>query len=152
MKRTTLAILLVFSLVLTFSCKKDKEEEPKASLSLKYDGITWTPVQVTAMYASNMGVTQIVGAGTTLAEQLQLVVNGYHAGTYSLDTEDNNICRFGDYTSMFDDSPQGEIVITAYDSIKMTISGTFYFRGVTYEGLQKEFTEGKFDNVPLLIQ
>lgn len=152
MKRATLAILLLFSLVLTFSCKKDKEEEPKPSLSLKYDGITWSPLQVNAMYTSQMGVMQIVGAGATLDEQLQLVVAGYHQGTYSLDVENSNICRFGDYTSMFDDNPQGEIVITKYDSTKMIVSGTFHFRGVTYEGLQKDFTEGKFDNIPLLMQ
>lgn len=152
MKKVTLAILLLSGLVLTFSCKKDKEEELKPSLSLKYDSITWSPLQVNAMYTSQMGVMQIVGAGATLDKQLQLVVAGYHQGTYSLDTEDNNICTFGDYTSMFDDTPQGEIIITKYDSTKMIISGTFHFRGVTFEGLQKDFTEGKFDNVPVVMQ
>lgn len=152
MKRTTLAILLVFSLVLTFSCKKDKEEEPKPSLSLKYDGITWTPLQVSAMYTSNMEAMQILGAGATLNEQLQIIVSGYHVGTYNCTNDDLNLCVFGNYNTMFDDTPEGEIVITTYDSIKMTVSGTFHFRGVTYEGLQKDFTEGKFDNVPLLMQ
>jgi len=55
------------------------------------------------------------------------------------------------FTTMFSDNPTGAIVITKYDMTNKKISGTFTFSGDNMDGDVFEVTEGKFENVDLVV-
>lgn len=140
-------------LVLSFSCKKDDSEDAKTSFSAKVQGTTWTAATIVAQHSTGGNVTSITAAGTMPSEQIVLYFKGSGTGTFTLDDTNLASAVIGEYTftSMFSDTPEGEIVITKYDASGKKISGTFHFKGEDIDGIVYTVTEGQFENVDLVI-
>lgn len=147
---TILAAMLVFS----FSCRKDNAENTATNFSAKVEGTLWTATNMAAGHESLNNVTQIMGMGATAAEQVYLEFKGSGTGTYKLNVDNLGMVSIGTYsfTSFMSAVPVGEIVITKYDEGNKKISGTFHFQGEDIDGFVYNVTEGKFDNITLVIQ
>ena len=101
-----------------------------------------------------MNQTQISATGKSASEQFILSFNGTGPGTFQFDDNNMGSVALTNYTfsSMFTDTPVGQIVISKYDVTNKKISGTFTFKGADLDGNIYSVTEGKFDNVQLAIQ
>jgi hypothetical protein len=159
MKKSAISCLLLFVLLLSFSCKKDDPITTKPGLSVKIDGTTWTGQVNTGIYDAQENLTMITGANTALTEQLQLVFVGNSAGTYKFTA--NDMVSFGAfaymntvdmYTTIAATTPVGQIVVTEYDKTNHTLSGTFHFEAYNFEDQKKVFTEGVFTKLPYMEQ
>lgn len=152
MNKTILVSLLLTALLFSVSCKKDKTdktEEIKPSISVDYDGTTWSTQNFAATYSAEMNTTLIIASNG--AQMLSLAVEGINPGIYPLN-EELNFCSFDNYSTFLSENPDGEIVITNYDSVKHEISGTFHFVGETTERATKAFTNGKFNDLQVIMQ
>ncbi len=154
MNRTLISIVLALLLVATFGCKKDEDKNTEASFSAKVEGKVWTALVTQAFHTTSAGLTQIMASSGTSFEQIALDFKGSGTGTFVLN--DNNVASVVmtgyDFTSLYSDNPEGEIVITKYDESALLISGTFHFKGESFEGVVYTVTEGKFENIPMTIQ
>jgi hypothetical protein len=155
MKKVILATMLAATLIFSFSCKKDDNEETTATgFSAKIEGNIWTAQNTLAGHSTLNNITQVTGMSSTGAEQIHLIFKGSGTGTFKMNDDNMGAVEITNYsfTSFFSDTPVGEIVITKYDATNMKISGTFKFEGEDIDGTVYHLTEGKFDNVVLVIQ
>lgn len=154
MKKTLFALAMIVLLLMNFSCKKEDPNDAAASFSAKVQGTQWTAATISSSHLTGGNLTQIIAAGAMPSEQIALTFHGSGTGTFVMD-DDYNVCTavIGDYTftSMFSDSPDGEIIITRYDAANGKISGTFHFKGEDIDGNEFSVTEGKFTNVDLVV-
>jgi hypothetical protein len=165
MEKSTTAFLLMFFLIVTFGCKKDKSEsttEVKPGLTVKFDGTTWTANVglLSGFYYSDVDITTIE-AGNTAGQQVQFSFEGNTVGTYNIYGDDSH--NFGAFmlgmaeediyaTLSYDEHILlGKIVITEYDKTNHTLSGTFYFDGYNSNDAKKTFSEGSFTKISYLI-
>ena len=154
MKKLILGTMLATLLVFSFSCKKDETETTATGFSAKVEGTVWTAKNMLAGHESLSNLTQITGMGASVAEQVGLVFKGSGTGTFKMNDDNTGIVVISNYnfTSFYSENPVGEIVITKYDVTNAKISGTFKFEGEDIDGNVYNVTEGKFDNVQLVIQ
>jgi hypothetical protein len=157
MRKTSCLILLLFVILFSYSCVDDKTEVAPGSdnsMTVKIDGATWTPAQVTAYYNSENNYTLITGVNSSMSQQLKIAFTGKDAGTYKFTAADQNM--FGSFmvtaasvfifTTLGQDNPVGQIEVTENNTSRHTISGTFNFDA--YSGsVKKTFSEGSFTNV-----
>lgn len=147
--------MLAATLLFSFSCKKDDNEETTTTgFSAKVEGNAWTASNTLAGHDNLTNITQITGIGSSVAEQIHLIFKGSGTGTYKMNADNIGAVEITNYsfTSFFSETPVGEIVITKYDVTNMKISGTFKFEGEDIDGTVYNLTEGKFDNVILVVQ
>jgi hypothetical protein len=154
MKKSLFILAMLTVLAFVYSCKKDETEEAKTSFSAKVQGTSWTAATIVAFHATGGNYTQITAAGSMPTEQISLYYIGSGTGTFTMNDDNLASAVIGSYTftSMFSDTPDGEIVITKYDETNKKISGTFHFKGEDIDGNVYTVTEGKFENVDLTIQ
>jgi len=153
MKKSFYFIMLASVMALTFGCKKDDADSAKASFSAKVEGTVWAAANITAMYQTGSNATSITTFGTMPSEQITLHFIGSETGTYTFGDLNLASAVIGGntFTTMFSDNPTGAIVITKYDMTNKKISGTFTFSGDNMDGDVFEVTEGKFENVDLVV-
>jgi len=154
MKKIILVTLLAATLLISFSCKKDETESTATSFSAKINGTLWTATNMLAGHELLNNTTQITAMGASVSEQISLVFTGSGTGTFKMNDDNVGSVTVGnsDFTSFFSDVPEGEIVITKYDLSNMKISGTFAFKGEDIDGTVYTLTEGKFQNINLVVQ
>ena len=155
MRRIILVSMLSITLVFSMSCKKDdKTATATASFSAKVNGTLWTASNFLAGHQSLGNTSTVTGLGTTAAEMINIDFTGSGTGTYKMNDSNMGSVTIGSIncTTFFSDPPVGEIVITKYDAANSKISGTFSFKAEDMSGTVYTITEGKFDNVELVIQ
>jgi len=146
---------IFFVLVLAFTgCMK--EYEPANSLSVKVDGELWTPKNVYCDYnqvAKRAMISAFKPTGITDKELLFISFNLNGTGNYQF-TEDymNAQCSFtaapyGMFLSYETKNPEGQIVVTEFDTTNQVISGTYTFVAYHDSTIKKVFTEGQFSNL-----
>ncbi len=155
MKKYLLFVFVIFSLV---SCQEDVSFNNPSLQGVK-DNVFWRAVQSKAAVASDGSV--LIEAYTR-NETLSLKVTSTSAQTYFLGTSNANKVTYvqSDATgSLITFSTgfgigDGEIVITNYDAVNKTITGTFKFNAEnTYNnplaGAVVNFQQGVFYKVPV---
>jgi hypothetical protein len=157
MKKNVFILLLAVMMVTFFSCKKDSSDnntdDTTASFSLKFQGTTWTGSTFAATHLTVNNTTQISAYKSGTSDQIVLAFSGSGTGTYTFNDNNMGSAVVGTLTcsSLFSDTPVGSIVITKYDDSKKLISGTFSFDGQSLYGTVYHITDGKFVNIPLII-
>lgn len=155
MKKLNVIFILLALLALSYGCKKDKDEDENlpASFSIKVGGTPWTGNTFLAVHAVGTDVTQIVAYGVAPSEQVVLTFKGSGTGTFAFNDDNMASCTIAGnvFSTIFDDNPTGEIIITKYDAANGKISGTFSFTGEDFDGNAFIVTEGKFENLALTI-
>jgi hypothetical protein len=154
MKKIILCTLLAAMLVFSFSCKKDSTETTATSCSAMVEGTKWTAANTMVVHSTGGNTTQFLASGAAPSEQIAIYFKGSGTGTFKFNDDNLGSVVVGNYvfTSLFSDTPVGEIVITKYDAANKKISGTFTFQGEDIDGVVYHVTEGKFDNVTLTVQ
>lgn len=147
---SSLALLLVFS----FSCKKDDSVSTATGFSAKVQGTMWTASNSLASHSSLNNISTITGLNASGTEQIVLMFIGSGTGTYKMNDDNMGSILINNnlFSSFMSDIPDGEIIITKYDATNLKISGIFKFKGEDSNGTIYNLTEGKFDNVQLVIQ
>lgn len=151
MKKSFICTIVLLALVIVSSCKKDDKDDsatPEAKISMKIDGVEWiTTKNIEAFYTDVNNVLQIAGAKDDPLDFIHISTLGYHVGTYPMNVAGNS-GTYQLFSSIFDFSRDGEIVITSCDTVNNIVSGTFRFKGVNGQNLSsKQITEGKFENI-----
>lgn len=142
-------------MMLVFSCKKDdKATTATASFSAKVNGKLWTSTHSLASHQSLGNTSSVAGMGATAAEMITLDFIGSGTGTYKMKDYNMGSVNIGsvDCSTFFSATPEGEIVITQYNAANSKISGTFSFKAEDMSGMVYNITEGKFENVNLVVQ
>ncbi|MFZ4546196.1 MAG: DUF6252 family protein [Bacteroidales bacterium] len=143
----------VFILALT-GCMKDYETVN--SLSVKVDGELWTAKNVYCDYnqaAKWAMISAFKPTGITDKELLFISFKLNGPGIYPF-TQDymKAQCSFtaapyGMFLSYETKNPEGQIVVTEFDTANQLISGTYTFVAYHDSTIRKVFTEGKFINL-----
>jgi hypothetical protein len=146
-------ISLLSIMLISFGCKKDDPSSSKASFSAKVQGTMWTGSIVTAVQFTGENLIMITAAGTNPSEQISLDIKASGTGTFPINNDNLGTVEIGTYsfTSLISSNPLGQVVITKYDVTNKKISGTFYFDGEDMAGTVYHVTEGKFENIDLVI-
>jgi hypothetical protein len=153
MKKPALISILLVILVFTISCKKDDDAGTKSSYSAKVEGTVWNAVTIAAIHSTGGNTTTISASGSAPSEQIVIYYKGSGTGTFEFNDDNMGSVVVGNYvfSSMFSSTPVGQIKITKYDEGNKLISGTFSFDGEDiYENVY-HVTEGKFENVSLIV-
>lgn len=156
MKKTAILLMLVALMVTFFGCTKDSDDSTTTpSLSLKFQGNAWTATTVAATYISYNNTTTITASKIGTSDQFVTFYTGTGEGTYTAEDE-KGYCSgtIGSVTfsTVISDFPTGAIIVTHYDASKKLISGTFSFTGNYFSGGDWAVTEGKFENVPVVLK
>jgi hypothetical protein len=146
---------ILFILILALSgCMK--EYEAINSLSVKVDGELWTAKNVYCDYnhtAKRAMISAFKPIGVTDKELLFISFDMNGTGIYPF-TEDYTKAQssftaapYGMFLSYETKNPEGEIVVTEFDTINQIISGTYTFVAYHDSVIKKVFTEGKFNKI-----
>jgi hypothetical protein len=78
---------------------------------------------------------------------------GWGTGTFAFNDDNMGTSTIAGsvFSTIFDNNPTCEIIITKFDATKGKISGTFSFTGEDFDGNDFAVTEGKFENIVLTI-
>jgi hypothetical protein len=176
MKKIYLIVTLISAVLLLQNCKKDTVVATASSTAILFAQIndtTWNPTTINAAinYNSALQTKSFVCTGSTATQQVNFSVAlatssntaGFPLNTYNVNTTGNvnmayNIFSNGVYI------PQGtvgvgsgSIIITAVDSVKKVITGTYSFTSVknNYDGNGNiistniaEVSQGAFNSMP----
>jgi hypothetical protein len=156
MKKIITLALLAAVMIASTSCKKKSDSTDTSgtspSLSMKFNGTSWTATTISAAYLSYNTSTTITTLKSGTSDQFVLIYAGKGTGTYNFGDDEafgsGNIgsVSFSTVTSFY---PTGSVIVTSYDATKKLISGTFSFTSDKKDASSFNVTEGKFDNVPL---
>jgi hypothetical protein len=146
---------ILFILILALSgCMKDYETIN--SLSFKVDGELWTAKNVYCDYnqtAKRAMISAFKPIGVTDKELLFICFDMNGTGIYPF-TEDYmkaqssfTAAPYGMFLSYETKKPEGEIVVTEFDTTNQIISGTYTFVAYHDSVIKKVFTEGKFNKI-----
>ena len=149
MKKIYLFVILISAVLLLQNCKKDTVIASASSTALLFAQIndtTWNPATINAAINFNSAsqTKQFVCSGNTTTQQINFSVAlstnantaGFPINTYNVNTTGNvnmayNILSHGVF------APQGtvgvgsgSIIITAVDSVKKVITGTYSFTSI----------------------
>ncbi|WP_448697952.1 hypothetical protein ACFGVR_14150 [Mucilaginibacter sp. AW1-3] len=154
MKKSTLVVVLVLSALLLQYCKKDSESATTTNttiypFSAYINDTLWIPTAYTTQVAYTAATKSKVFTctGTLGTQQVNLAVtqqnassvgNGFPTGTFNVDASGKVVLSYAKAasgSSVF--VPQGTVksgfvTVSAVDSVKMTITGTFGFNTVSY--------------------
>ena len=159
MKKHFLFLIVLFSL---FSCQEDVKFNNPAFQGMK-DNVFWRAVQTTARV--NSGGALVIEAYTA-TEIVTLKTNSAAAATYFIGTTPTSTATYAvtdpltketiTFSSGFGVG-NGQIVITEYDAVEKTISGTFKFNlENTFDnplaGPNLNFQYGVFYKIPVTVQ
>ncbi len=155
MKKHFLFIVVLFSLI---SCQEDVHFNTPSFQGLK-DNVFWRAVQTRATLASNGSLVIDAYAGYEL---ITLKITSTTVQTYFLGTSASNSATY----VLTDASGKvtfatglgignGQVVVTEYDAVNHTISGTFKFNAEnvynnTLYGPELNFQQGVFYKVPVI--
>jgi hypothetical protein len=152
--------LAFYSFILVFflmnpGCKKDKTETGTPVFSAKVEGVDWVASEVTG-YASSVSASTIITATNTQGEQIIIAFNSHDTGTVTYTNDDpfsyaNYATTETEYSTMYNSTPEGEVIVTTFDKSKSIISGTFHFTAKNSAGQKKIITEGKFNDIPYSV-
>jgi len=148
-----------------FSCKKDSDDEVKASMgakiytvNLENDTINWSAVTRVTVLKNNIFTISGTSLNADLSNDvLAITVNGVTAGTYTLDPLSLKAQCGCAYTTKFNGasaifaSTTGNVVITKVDTGNKLISGTFEF-SVLSGDVTKNITKGTFENLKYTVK
>ncbi|WP_139112885.1 DUF6252 family protein [Mucilaginibacter sp. PPCGB 2223] len=180
MKKFTLAVVLVLSALLLQYCKKDSESATTTNTALytfsSYVNDTlWVPTAYNAQVAYTAAAKNRVFTvtGTLGTQQVNFAVtqpnassvgNGFPTGTFNIDATGKVVASYARAASSTSTTfvPQGTVKsgyvsISAVDSVKMTMTGTFTFNTVSYTYdtggnitslTVNSVTGGAFNNLP----
>ena len=119
----------------------------------------WRAVSSEAVVEGN----SLTISGIDAFETLTIVLNGKNEGTYNLGINNGRKATFVDAVNEVPltfatgiGEGDGQVVITDYDEINMTVSGTFRFNAINVDdnpmgGDILNFQEGVFYKVPVVI-
>ncbi len=154
MSKIKLKHILPILIISLSGCMKDYEEIN--SLSVKVDGELWTAKNVYCDYNQTMKRAMISAfkpIGVTDKELLFISFDMNGTGIYPF-TEDYTKAQssftaapYGMFLSYETKNPEGEIVVTEFDTINQIISGTYTFVAYHDSVIKKVFTEGKFNKI-----
>lgn len=144
--------IVIFFLPFTHSCMKDYEAVDE--LSFKANGELITANSVSCHLRDNresISITAFLSKTDNSILSINLKAN--RVGTYPF--TDNYLDGRGDivtypdgmYSSNTTKTPEGQVVITKYDTTNWLISGTFAFVAYKDSVVKKVITEGKFSNI-----
>ena len=154
MKKYIFFIAVVFSLV---SCQEDVTFNNPSVQGMK-DNLFWRAIQSNATLASD---GSLLIQAYTGSEILSLKTTGTIAQTYVLGINDSNKVTYvvsdANGSTTFSTGPgigNGQIVVTEYDAINKTITGSFKFNAeITHDTsfpiLSVNFQQGVFYKVPI---
>ena len=155
MKKIASFLLIVIALT---SCEEEITRNNPSVQGLK-DNVIWRANDYSAVSVGNgLEIT-----GLTRYETLTLRTNGKSKGTYNFTNTSTKSASFLDETdgnslvySTVPTGGEGQIVITEYDEINQTVSGTFRFNAVNMDnnpagGELLNFQKGVFYKVPIFI-
>ena len=150
---------LFFTLSIIFSSCSDNVTRNDPSFQGLKDNVMWRAVSSQALVENNA----LTISGIVDYETLTIRLNGKNKGTYVLGLNNGKKATFVDDSN---DVPltfatginegDGQVVITDYDEINMTVSGTFRFNAVNVDdnpmgGDILNFQQGVFYKVPVVI-
>jgi hypothetical protein len=143
---------ILFILILALSgCMK--EYEAINSLSVKVDGELWTAKNVYCDYnhtAKRAMISAFKPIGVTDKELLFISFDFNGTGIYPYTSDymkaqsSFTAAPDGMFLSYETKNPEGEIVVTEFDTTNQIISGTYTFAAYHDSVIKKVFTEGKF--------
>ena len=159
MKKHFLFLIVLFSL---FSCTEDVRFNNPSCQGTK-DGVFWKAVQSVATV--NSGGSLVIEAYTE-TEKVTLKTNSAAVGTYYIGTTPTSTATYVNTDPLTKEDVtfssgfgvgDGQIVITEYDQVAKTISGTFKFNLVnTFDnplaGPTLNFQHGVFYKVPVTVK
>lgn len=141
-------VALIFISLIAFSCSNEIEFRTPALQGAKnYD--SWTAKNFQATMTDNGGV-KIIGVNNS--ETITLYISSFNSGTYNLESSTFNTATFSDNnfkTYSTKNNGDGEIVIEDYDSVNLTITGTFRFNSYSINGELINFINGVFYKIPI---
>jgi len=155
MKNTTFIVALLLSVFIMQSCKKSdvdtatSDNTTPAVFSAFINDTSWTPTTYNAGIAYTMATkNKVISWTATLGkQQVNLAItqknagngNGFPTGIFTVDTTSRVVLSYALQNSANVFVPQGtvrpgsgSIAITAIDSVKMVITGTFSFNTIKY--------------------
>ena len=154
MKKLILLIVILFSFI---SCEEEVTSNNPSFQGLK-DNVFWRAIQSNATRAGNGSL--IIEAYTS-KEKITLKITSTIVQTYFLGTSTSKTATYtltdSDGTIIFTTGfgiGDGQIVITEYDAVNKTVSGTFKFNAVNtlnnpLAGPTLNFQKGVFYKVPV---
>jgi hypothetical protein len=155
MKKSTLIVVLVLSALLMQYCKKSDSDSATTSNYTTYtfssyiNDTLWVPTAYNAQvaYTAATKTKTFTCTGVLGTQQVNLAINqgkassvgnGFPTGTFNIDTAGKVVVTYAKATSGSSTFvPQGTvksgyIIVSAVDSVKMTLTGTFSFNTVKY--------------------
>lgn len=150
--------MLAATVIFAAGCKKSSDDttptpSPTKSFSAKIDGTAWSSTSVISSYTATLGYTQVAATGGNNSDTFQITFVGEATGTFSMGTVTTGTASVNGtmFSSISLDPPVGQVVVTKYDKTSNLVSGTFSFDARDMNGATHHITEGKFENVPLVV-
>jgi len=152
--RNLLLMVLIASVVMLGSCKKDDSDSgtpvgSNGSISLKVDGGTWNATLAVQAVNSN-GVINVTGSDSN-AKQAAVNLYGVSApGTYQVGPPNQgNMLRWTEGLGQTDTYQANGVIgsgtVTVTELSDSKIKGTFSFTGFNTAQTSKQITEGTFE-------
>ncbi|AXO80451.1 hypothetical protein DZC78_08675 [Olleya aquimaris] len=155
MKKIT---LLLVSIITLLSCNEDLVFNSPALIGYN-DGVLWeaSSFRANVEVNGNLTIIGVKGAQVVNLKAIQATEGTYQLGnTTSVATFDDGLGKVFTTNNIPDPSVQiypseGTIIVTEFNDIERTVSGTFTFHAFDSSGLDSEnFNRGYFYNVPIL--
>jgi hypothetical protein len=146
MKQIKFFFLALTVCVLAFNSCKKSSTKPKVaaqSISLKFNGTSYTSSTLFASYGKSLNALQVVGTiGTTASVYLAIPLN-FKVGTFDI-ASSQAAATFSNGANLQDTymATSGSIVITSFTST--TVAGTFQFTGSDMSNVAGTVTSGQF--------
>ena len=152
----------LFVLVLTMSACTDEITRNNPAFEGIKDGVSWRAADASAVKSAN---GSIVLTGLTQYETLVLKTSGSNATTYNLGSSIANQASFLINQNSEEisyqtgiDKGEGKIIITEFDDVNQTITGSFEFKApklgtslpTDLEPAELHFQKGVFYKVPVI--
>ena len=150
--RNLILILLLGTVILFGSCKKDSDDNPDAgngTISLTVDGATWS-ASLSVQAVKTNGVINVTGSDSQ-AKQAAVVLYGVTApGTYQVGpASPSNMLRWTEGIGQTDTYTANGVIgsgtITVTELTASKIKGTFSFTGFNTSQSSKIITDGEFE-------
>jgi len=152
-------LVLALGLLAMFSCRKEVSVEngsgPAGDFRAQINGVEWIAADTAKGASMLAGLTNITGISAD-HKQLSITLSDTVTGVYSLNQGSTSYAAYADNdssdiyafsTSQGADTSQagGLVILTEIDRVKMTISGTFFFKLFRdIDSHQKIITSGVF--------
>lgn len=142
------ALMLIMVFTFLFSCDNNLEFNSPAFQGDK-NYTYWKSDRLRAGFLENGGI-KIIGVNNK--EALSFTLSNFEEGIYNLGSSFNNRAVFEDFNLISystSNNGDGNVTVTNYDEVNLTISGTFSFNAYSVEGEQVNFINGVFFQIPI---